>query len=95
MYIYFILVFQVSLLFYDASLGNSVNINIVKLLLLDKEQVTPLYFLSAEATLYSGTLLYINDILTISQLIYIKPLQFVKNGSYDFLCCRRKKKDWL
>ena len=87
--------FQVSLLFYDASLGNSVNINIVKLLLLDKEQVTPLYFLSAEATL-----LYINDILynatlTISQLVYIKPLQFVNNGSYDFLCCRRKKKDWL
>ena len=87
--------FQVSLLFYDASLGNSVNINIVKLLLLDKEQVTPLYFLSAEATLlYINDILY-NDILTISQLIYIKPLQFVKNGSYDFLCCRRKKKDWL
>ena len=87
--------FQVSLLFYDASLGNSVNINIVKLLLLDKEQVTPLYFLSDEATLlYINDILY-NDTLTISQLIYIKPLQFVKNGSYDFLCCRRKKKDWL
>lgn len=87
--------FQVSLLFYDASLGNSVNINIVKLLLLDKEQVTPLYFLSAEATLlYINDILY-NDTLTISQLIYIKPLQFVNNGSYDFLCCRRKKKDWL
>ena len=87
--------FQVSLLFYDASLGNSVNINIVKLLLLDKEQVTPLYFLSAEATLlYINDILY-NDILTISQLIYIKPLQFFSNGSYDFLCCRRKKKDWL
>ena len=85
--------FQVSLLFYDASLGNSVNINIVKLLLLDKEQVTPLYFLSAEATLlYINDILY-NDTLTISQLIYIKPLQFVNNGSYDFLCCRRKKKD--
>ena len=85
--------FQVSLLFYDASLGNSVNINIVKLLLLDKEQVTPLYFLSDEATLlYINDILY-NDTLTISQLIYIKPLQFVKNGSYDFLCCRRKKKD--
>ena len=61
--------FQVSLLFYDASLGNSVNINIVKLLLLDKEQVTPLHFLSAEAKLlYINDILY-NDTLTISQLI--------------------------
>lgn len=35
---------QVSMLFHDASIGNSVNINVVKLLLLDEKQVSILNY---------------------------------------------------